>query len=762
MSTPTISHDDMIINERYKDLLLTVTEGKKVNARQIKGLKDHYDFPDIDWANASQSEAVKAVTNLQKKGAVKASSPVLSPSNVDSSGKYVSVNINYASYVKKIHYTNPVFRRIFDKIADSLVDESETDVKSVLSHILKAGQDFMDPAQKFGVARDISQSDLQNWRKFRAKKMRVYGPYMLTKVLHQAKVSFSLEQQQITPGDMLADPPVYPTYADPHVKFSRHGIDLIANSKYILQADTLGSQTEAFASFLADFKYRKKYVLFRPTSREAYDLANIFLYVYDVRCDAKKKELVTSLNPDAPAYDPDIEALIESLRESSRSLPSKVTAVDEIYDFVAGCADAFLTEANREAIRRAKSDAVKYAEVDLKATFSVMDRAYKMRDSERYKYLFDLGITGNPEKTCDYLKACRSIRNRKNCPHITQLIQKNAASAFGPDSVQFVDTALKGANILQYFLNEGGTFDGKDFSLYGVAYNHMGPVVDRLLQGVSSKRSYDLEAAKDSPEAFILGDILKWVPRTPTPLKTEFVLDDTWLHAMAKPYIKANGIDMQLVDLDKVQRFCAKPVNTAVLKVSLKSLVSNTIRNLLLPDPPNTPPYNYVRVMKFGKLHNDEVFLFLSNDADILENGYRRSRAQWDTDLVEVSQCIYMANKCLQTFDLQGVRFEPTMGAINFWYRFRKLMKNGMTWYNDVKFYGPNKLTGGVFLKEIEINETTGIVFEGSVVVDVYAEYEKLEQQQKAGVPNTTFTATTVASPPSTAYMSAAHDTVAK
>jgi hypothetical protein len=184
--------------------------------------------------------------------------------------------------------------------------------------------------------------------------------------------------------------------------------------------------------------------------------------------------------------------------------------------------------------------------------------------------------------------------------------------------------------------------------LVGVAYGHMIPP---LKEKLGSLDTYDIKKATDSQIKFTEGNIVDIKAG-----RGVLVIDDSYTSKITlkakEPFAMTHlvAIDTPL-DVYKVQCF-TRNCNEANIfsKIDIKHACSEVMKNILFPSD-GKQPFKYVRLLKFGKLHNGEVFLFLSNNYDY-KNAKGESSIvtdkifQWD--VATIGDVMTMANMMVQ------------------------------------------------------------------------------------------------------------------
>lgn len=285
---------------------------------------------------------------------------------------------------------------------------------------------------------------------------------------------------------------------------------------------------------------------------------------------------------------------------------------------------------------------------------------------------------GQVVTACQALKEARDVRNRSSC---SQYLNKNVGSFAAAQLPIFLDTVEKASRIRRHMADLKILPSDKDaLDVYGVAYGHMSPLLKSLLPAGKVK-FYDIVKAKNSTAEWEKGNV--WDLCSPG----GYVIDDSYCS-------KINTLNRDIYhwpepgngDHLKLSKAVLHPMKVAYMKMSIASFATNAqrtlISNLLFPSD-KKHPYKTVRLFKFGKLHNEEVFLFLSNHALVAaSNGMKTLNG----DVIAISHAIVVANKIITLAESKGVRLGGTNDktkamSVKLWSALLKALPAAWTWY---------------------------------------------------------------------------------
>jgi len=233
----------------------------------------------------------------------------------------------------------------------------------------------------------------------------------------------------------------------------------------------------------------------------------------------------------------------------------------------------------------------------------------------------------------------------------------------------------------------------KTVSIIGVAYNHLARGVEEL-SGELDLAYYDIKQPKGSGLKVLKGNVFEYVPRS---LANEVLVDDTLVSSIpdvlkkSNPGLPASAVKLKYVVSKKPYAFACKVSLECFLKV-------HKMKEWLL-----SCGYNYVEVAKFGKLHNEEVFVLCSMDPKVRK---RCGELLFNTDIYACCVAVHLANNIIQAADALGVRAPMTS---DMWRKVVVGLPAMWPWYT--KRYDKDQcLSGGTGYADLEEDEVLQLV----------------------------------------------------
>jgi len=316
-----------------------------------------------------------------------------------------------------------------------------------------------------------------------------------------------------------------------------------------------------------------------------------------------------------------------------------------------------------------------------------LDNMSALTPAKRMLALDDLMGPGmmDGDRVKEFLTQCRKSRNRTA---VTERIQKQCGSVYGAQMPFPIDTALK----IHYQVCEANkcepVVEGNVVRVYGAKYRMMMPVLDRLPGDV---RYHDVVHNPEAPAAYSQANVLDINDG-------DFVFDAHHASTLKAKTANLTGKPVGYrVDLAKMERFITltktKFISSAM---SLSTFVSkhdyDKACDILFPR--NAPqPFPYVRLMKFGKLHNMEVHLVLSRQ----KGRPVRSVGQFKADVRNCFASVLLANKGIQYADAVGLRMIDSRSKIcsRYWHTLLKALPIRWDHYFDNPPQGDTCIQGG-------------------------------------------------------------------
>jgi len=232
-----------------------------------------------------------------------------------------------------------------------------------------------------------------------------------------------------------------------------------------------------------------------------------------------------------------------------------------------------------------------------------------------------------------------------------------------------------------------------DVQVYGVAYNHMGNAIDALDRH-GHVTYYDIEKAKNANTVFEMGDVFN-IKKGNRPT---VVIDDTKIvnvpvdHKYRYPHVH-NG------SLFKLRCIIQAHPDIIATKMSFDAFLEEEKMVMLL----SNTGYKFVSVAKYGKLHNEEVFLIFSKFGPRVRNKASMLRG----DIRSIANAIQVANKVIMMADSRGVSLDIDPSV---WRDIIGILPVSWAWYKE-----PSKVETshkGASGKAIHIDRDVEIVYD--------------------------------------------------
>jgi hypothetical protein len=218
----------------------------------------------------------------------------------------------------------------------------------------------------------------------------------------------------------------------------------------------------------------------------------------------------------------------------------------------------------------------------------------------------------------------------------------------------------------------------------------------------------------------------------------EIVIDDTWLHSIRQQSLTKMKPDLTKdnIELTKLARFLAKPAGTVFIKMNLMYMDTPAFTSLLFPNGKPNKLFWHISVQKFGKLHNEEVFLVLSRDNAFAPrpgtNGERLKRTLpwYNTYVLQANMCVSLANLLIMTYNEYGLRFRPEGGARALWQQVVKLLPQPYTHYLSLTVDKTNPIRGGTHSVIVDLLEKNAYAFDGDQQGDADYDLESVHDEE--------------------------------
>jgi len=433
---------------------------------------------------------------------------------------------------------------------------------------------------------------------------------------------------------------------------SRHEVTIVSDNTEHTGDDRITAINEAIEGLVIN-KQEGKFLGFHDIPPAAYELAASFCTVYVV--DAGKGKIHTcSFKPNGPLVDGALALYFDTkLRPLVMSSQPLYSAPDYVHDYIAYC--VWRSAGDRLGTLAALLDKRTLLEAD--RALNTTDKLVvtnKVRAMEKLQLVMNtLKIAASADSAVAALDKARGSRNRTL---VTQFIQKNVGGILAGDLMPSIETVRKAHGIVQFLRSNYpvGFEEGKEWNLYGIAYNHMARALDPVVKG--KLRFFDVQKATNSLARFETRSIL-------AAEGCDVLIDDSYADRAI------DAVEMTSADIDIVMRFDqakmvvlsrlvnAGEVGVVVMKVNLSAFTTEyleTTNTILFPD--GKAVCRHVRLYKFGKLHNAEVFLVLSNATTMSQNNVKAPREIFKGDIQSISLVMNYINRTIMLADSRGLR----------------------------------------------------------------------------------------------------------
>lgn len=534
-----------------------------------------------------------------------------------------------------------------------------------LTHIMKALQGTFEG--KLGELEEITQEQYEGWMNKASGAQVVVGPFMLMKLALQTGAFLKVK------GDSQI--------------LSRNGHEVVVDDVYLLQGEV-----DKFATGLV---YKGKTVGYAPISKEAYAVFDYIGRSYDIaRVGPKNPKLIFVRhnaeqivkymynNPVGFKHKDKLDEMISSLVATFNGDNIIEKDADMVIDRIARIVQGMLTDEIKLAVQSFKKTAIN----QLRQFKVTLEKAATLGPNEAKVELAKIIPQTSVKASFAYCEAMREARNRTD---ISQYSLKNVGSLQGSESVPSIDTLLKGARIRECMDTLGFTNLDKK-CMYGVAYGHM---IEPLKRGDIELQLFDRNPKKNSPYQMEEGNIFL------AKHTDALIIDDTNTGKnMGEKEMAKIAARLMLPSIPKtmsgdefkVMRFADVMGSCSIIS---KVTLGNVEKLVPILFPQKRPqPFSYVRLVKFGKLHNPEVFLILSN---IQKLGVKNS-VWFNGDAWTCASVSSMSNKIIQDLHKMGIGVGSLDRKVvsEVWRSIMKAMPRNWPWYEKV------------YAKEIVVNKT--------------------------------------------------------
>jgi len=241
-------------------------------------------------------------------------------------------------------------------------------------------------------------------------------------------------------------------------------------------------------------------------------------------------------------------------------------------------------------------------------------------------------------------------RLKRNVSKIKQYVGKNLGGVKTSILPQKFDTVFKAMNIFSALRTLGVKFDNPDnvLHMYGIAYDHFSTATD-VLEIMDTIEKLDAFRAKRSVAVFQTADVFD--------ASGKRIIDDTLVRTIPDRLIKFKT-QYKTPDHLKLQQLLTNNpgFEFVVSKIDLNNFAEPgqqiELMNILYGVNKNDPAADYIKIVKFGKLHNSEAFLIAVNGVATKRKRYGGVMA----DLNDISQIMLAANDVIDYALLLSIR----------------------------------------------------------------------------------------------------------
>jgi len=640
-------------------------------ASHLRPMRKYFEMSDINFDTADDEDVRKWFNSIRVPGMIMAKKPIASTEITVTATSDVS-NMSALYFLLE---GNLKGRAMIDAIAESSANLRVSEMKAIFSDILSNLQTFTD-SSIMGDLHNITHDQYDEWIATRSKEIVYVGPYLFLKLAHQAGAEWSLWECPITKST--------------HFRMSRCGINISTQDKYMVQIDGEDQDPRLYGAFAKGLKIGGKQMALANIPISAYRTVDLFCTYFDVISNPKNKPTIRRRTT-PPMYGSKMGKAMEDVKEviiKDDTIPG--SNADELIDWMARllwAKDRHLCEAIGTYYNKQLHNAMEAANTILDACASMDKKAPAVKEA----YIAKLGIVPRIPETNIALGADRKIRNRPPNKKLNQYLQKNVASVVGSQHIQPVDTRIKMESVA-WKLN---TLIDPDLQYtihgYGVMYDHGGPAMLSIHGKENVIKKYDVNIPKNAGAHAYVGDVFDYRATG----GNDICFDDALVNNI-KPSLKGSIEGVTDASVMKVRRILAQKPIAAAMKISISSFDKDQKLIEWLVDDAG---YRFIQVAKFGKLHNEEVFLIVSNWDKA------RLRCSKDTLRGDVKSCciaIQVANKAIMAANDFGVRM-PVQAAQ--WRKLLCVIPMSWPWYH-ARYTKKDPLIGGIAMIYVKEEET--------------------------------------------------------
>jgi len=559
------------------------------------------------------------------------------------------------------------------------------DLLAALAIIKKHAQ--ANPDGVLGEIYPIEPADYNRWLLADNDDTYLVGPYLLMKHAQQARALIKMEGDDITM-----------THGD---------ATIIVVSGFEFKGDG-----EKFAKGL---KKKHRPLRYEYISPQAYLLSEIFHRFYNIKKtgdylkavmytpqDATKAKLIEQPDLCGPdrCDDPSITDIMSSIKDKFNAANMSPSDTDVSIESLARICEDFVEDASMESYI---ASGLTMSRERMTLYDKVFDEASEQTNMlARANAIKKAGAATSLAQAVNILDSERDHRNINN---YMQYAYKNMGSIGGNNTIPAADTILKGARI-RSFLDDNLCVDYTHATLVGVAYGHM---IEPLQTNGKILKLVDKVAAVNSKYTIEEGNIYA-IANDYSSKEHGVIIDDTMTESNVtekeatslKRRFGVNVADKQSGDWNKFLKFMEMKCKnvTIVSKFSLRSVVSmeTRMKQLLFPGKDKPKPFAHVSMVKFGKLHNCETFLVLSNHPEAPETDEKH----FAYDVVNNLMCVSMANKLIAQLATEALPngILPRDEFNTVWLRLVDSLPSKWPWYQAV--YGDLVTYGSAITSSVD------------------------------------------------------------
>lgn len=498
------------------------------------------------------------------------------------------------------------------------------------------------PDELWGTVSNIGPRDYSAWQRAQKTSSFLVGPLTLWNHLKKQNAAYVIEDTAIEGRQRLV--------------YTRNGVTLRCYDRFrVDNPEDTGPMPEAMVDrFLETIKYKGKPVKYSNVKEESYMLAAATLTKYAFK-STKGTISVSLIQPSSANSAPHVQLdglvadAVDIVVDTFTEHPFEETDAVFIFEKLARLIQAKcpvseeLEEELMGSIGPLNEAMISYVDAfdEIKRATTAGARTTLYQNHFRANTSVDTALL--------QLKYARDIRNASPA---SQIVNHNVASVWGTHFPEWVDTMEKGHNIVYALKNKYKlTFTQDDrLTIVGVAYGHMTDALTNTLalSPIQPARvmCIDRVKAKNSPESFVEMDVFLYDE------EGRWVIDDANAHTPTDAYYAKFDNQKSTTNGDYVRasNYLRLKSPVIVMKASLNNFRTPAQVNNWMMLWSEYKDYIF-RIVKFGKLHNAEVFIILIQT----ETPQYKAKGLY-SDLASVALCVQVANTIIMRWHSAGIR----------------------------------------------------------------------------------------------------------